>query len=365
MRKFIFTAMIVLAAGCGGNTKPSPLVVESAVVNYGDSTLAAASVFENGAEIEDAKLFVNGTSLAYGLPVQFETESGLNVNLTVPMYYAQFPDAKIGDSFGMVAQDSTGELFYQEYNIKMPADAVITNPPIEAVLNLDDSVQMSWWNTPSADAFVADYNDESAFDGEEAEFYDNDVEYNDDEPGLVIDILGGGSTGDTISSEYLLTGLGEFSVDTLYGTPSWFWDFDPTESSFFLAANPNTVETTFEGAAPDVATEETLGAQQGLAIVKEYSKSQEGLRFTVRESNPAQITSPGTITVSFKMRRFKVSVAFIKAFDMNGNEYFSWVKKHIMKSKKKKYAVPLSVSPGTTVVIGTHDASFRGATYSY
>ena len=85
----------------------------------------------------------------------------------------------------------------------------------------------------------------------------------------------------------------------------------------------------------------------------------------MRECNPQQIVANGTISLVFKMRRFKASVAFVKAYDMQGKEYYSWTKKRIFKSSDETYTVQFSASAGTTVVFGTHDASHRSSTYSY
>ena len=109
---------------------------------------------------------------------------------------------------------------------------------------------------------------------------------------------------------------------------------------------------------------EERGAQ-GLRIVKEYSKKIKGYRFKVRECDPSQIQSPGTISLGFKLRRYKASIAFVTAYDMNGNQYYEWNKARIYKSKSRKYYPSFSARAGTTVVFGTHDASYRGGTYSY
>jgi len=106
-------------------------------------------------------------------------------------------------------------------------------------------------------------------------------------------------------------------------------------------------------------------ASQGLSIVREYNKRIEGYTFKVRECDPSQIQAPGSVGFSIKMRGRKVSLAFITVFDINGNQYGTWPKKRIYKSKSKKWKPTISVSPGTTVVFGTHDASYRGATYNY
>lgn len=40
-------------------------------------------------------------------------------------------------------------------------------------------------------------------------------------------------------------------------------------------------------------------------------------------------------------------------------------KERLFKRKNKTYTVTFNVHPGTTVVIGTHDASYRGGSYTY
>ncbi len=232
----------------------------------------------------------------------------------------------------------------------------LVQPTEGQVIGTNEDVFMQWNASREfdrAEGYVAGYLETNAFNEESSD---------DDDTGLYAEFVTVSTTELTVPSAYTVVGDALFSVTAVSGDTQIFTsDEDPTES-FLVAATSDWVEAEIGSSDDNSAVNR---GSQGLRVVKEYSKKIEGYRFKVRECDPNQILAPGTVQVGFKMRRYKVSIAFIQAYNMNGNQYYSWTKKRIYKSKSKKYYPAFQVSPGTTVVFGTHDASYRGGTYSY
>jgi len=354
IKLLLIAALLAGLAGCGAQNQNLPLVA-AAVINTAQDTIAVASVTYGDEDITDAKLSVNDTPLVYGLPIQFQTDSGLAVDLTVPIYFAQLTGMAAGDIVHFVARDRVGYILYQHSGLVIPGFAQITAPTEGQSINLGDNVEMRWSSATNAKAYVASYTNVDALNNEAVEDL---IEGEDDanEEGLYTEYLDAAATTAMVPSEFTVAGEAFFSIDAINGGIF-------TDESFFTAVASESVEVSIADQAAQVNKQ--VSATQDLAFVKEYEKQFEGYTFKVRETDPGQIQNPGNVDISLKLRRFKISVAFIKAYDMNGNEYFSWEKKKIMSSHENKYHVPFSVSPGTTIVLGTHDAHYRGGTYSY
>lgn len=368
-RAFIFAVAAfgtVFLQGCKGRAAEQFLVA-AGVLNSSEGTVAIASATDGEEDVTDANIGVNNTILAYGLPINFETDDGLVIDLIAPIYYAEMNDISEGDELNFRARDKFNAVVYKRDGVTMPAQITLTAPTSGQTFGVDEDIAMNWSDARDAEGYLASYVELGAFDGDVSEDGVDAVEYDEEDPGLFTEYVSAGEFDPigtqqvTVPAANTVAGDALFGVYALAGDVDIFTDAEAAAGSFFLVGTLDEVE----GVIEDAATAAAVTGLQGLSIVKEYSKKVQGLRFTVRESNPQQITQSGTITVGFKMRRFKVSVAFVKAYDINGNEYFSWIKKRIYKSKKKKYYPAFSASPGTTVVFGTHDASYRGGTYSF
>lgn len=351
--------------GCGGTA--NQILITAGVIGDATGMVAAADAELNGVQVTDAAISINGTPLTFGLPIAFATEGGLAVSETIPMYFADLTGVVApGQTATLTANSAAGTLIYSSGPLTVPGLVALTSPAEGAQLAAGADVAMSWSEASDAIGYAAGYEAPDAFDGAGVEDNDPDGEYTGDDPGLYLTFTEQGvtptMTSATIPAANLLAGAAEFSVAALNATATPLGgDYS---GSLFVAGTYDAVEAAIADGAVQAIGEKQLGAQQDLGIVKEYEKSEQGYTFKVRETNPQQITAPGTIQLNFKMRRFKVSIAFIKAFDMNGAEYFSWTEKRIMKSHEKKVHPAFAAQPGTTVVFGTHDASYRGGTYT-
>ena len=246
--------------------------------------------------------------------------------------------------------NSAGTTIYQSGEVLIPGQVVMTAPTNGQPLAAGQDISVAWNEPAGAAAYVVSYLAPDAGDGDS------------EEQGGYFEYLAAPVSRAVVPGTNAAAGEAWFEVDAVAGDTGVLISSGDITNSFLIAYTADDAVTTISAAQ---AINPALKASQGLSIVREYNKSEQGLTFKMRECNPAQIQSPGTVSISFKLRRFKVSVAFIKAYNMNGQEIFSWEKKRIMKSHDKKYHVDFGVGPGTTVVFGTHDANYRGGTYSY
>lgn len=346
---------LFILQSCGSS---GPIVVSALVTGDVDGTYGLVDVTQDEAVLIDAQVAVNNTFLNFGLPVEFQTDSGLPVNFIVPIYYGDLTPLGPGDTAALVVLDWSGYYTIYEHDaVLIPGQVVLEAPAEGETIDANADVPMQWSNAGSQ-GYVASYGETTAFDGDEEESGDDDA-------GLFLEYKPTGNFTATVPASSTLAGGAAFVIDALGGDVFIFGQSEIVGSFFLVGTNDGVEATIANPAAAQVMTKEGERGSSGLAIVKEYSKKVEGMRFKVRESNPQQITLPGTIQLAFKMRRYKASVAFVKAYDIGGVEYFSWIKKRIYKSKNKKYYPSFSASPGTTVVFGTHDASYRGGTYSF
>ena len=249
-----------------------------------------------------------------------------------------------------------------EYRTSFHRKPTLIQPVTGQSIPSDENVSVQWNAAIDAKGYVAGYVESSVFD---------EASTDDDDAGVYAEYVDASKTEITVPFSYTVVGGAIFSVDAVSGDTDIFTsEEDPTES-FFIVGTSDWIEAKIEAdtatqfSATETQVTEDREGSQGLRIIKESSKKIEGYRFKIRECDPNQIQYPGTVTVGFKLRRYKASIAFVTLYDINGKEYASWKKARIYKSKSKKYYPAFSVSPGTTVVFGTHDASYRGGTYSY
>jgi len=289
------------------------------------------------------------------------TDSGLNVKVILPIYYADLGQLTSGDTVDFVAKNPVGNVLYQHTAVTIPDKATILQPVEGASINVNEDVTIQWNEGTNAEGYVVGYLDTG----------NSDAETTDDDAGTYTEYVGASTTEETVPSTYTVAGDATFSVDAVSGDTDIFTSEEDTTESFFIVGTSDWIEAKIVAdvtAAPLAAENQPAEdrASQGLKIVKEYKKKIEGLRFKMRECDPNQIQSSGAVTVRFKLRgSYRLAIAFVALYDMNGNQYASWSKKR-QKRKSKKYSHTFSsVQPGTTVVFGTHAASYRGGTYSY
>jgi len=368
MRYFVILLLTFALSACQWGGGADKYLAEAVVLLETNGAYAVASATRDDVDVEDAIISVDNTILSYGLPVSFETDSGLLVDLMLPIYYADLSGVASGDKLNFRAKDSLAKEVYGKDNVEVPEQIQLGRPTEGEIFGVTEDVGMSWDEVRGAKGYLGAYVELNAFNDNPAEEGEDDVEYEEDDAGIFMEYKDAGDYNPIgmvemlIPNAYTVAGDALFSAYALNGDTDIFTNAEKAEQSFFLVATAYEVQGEIEGSPAEI---QAVAGSEGLTIAKEYAQKEQGLRFTVRETDPQQITGPGTVTVGFKMRKFKVSVAFVKAFDINGNEYFSWVKKRIFKSKKKKYFPSFSASPGTTLVIGTHDASYRGGSYSY
>lgn len=362
---FLSIGFIAAVSGCSDSDSTTSAVIASAVVTDEEGTLAIASVTEGDLDIENATVSVNGVTLTYGLPLEFRTEEGFDVNVTLPVYYAELNQLTSGDIVNLSARAYNGALIYDRRMVTIPGKPTLVQPVAGQEIFSNENVPMQWNASANANGYVAGYMDPDVLSEESTD---------DNDPGYYFEYVGAPTTEMTVPSAYTVVGDdATFSVTAVSGDTDIFTSEEDPTGSFLVAAASASVEAKIEDTPgfsftpaenPDINQ-----ASQGLSIVREYNKRIEikGYSFTfkVRECDPRQIQAPGSIGFSIKMRGRKKSLAFIEVYDINGNKYGSWPKARIYKRKSKKWKPRISVSPGTTVVFGTHDASYRGATYSY
>lgn len=314
-----------------------------------NATYAVVYVGDELNATPDATVLLNDVPLTYGFPIVFTNEDGRVIELTLSLYYGVSTSLNAGAQMALAATNAAGQTIYQSASYTMPAPVQLVSPTNGQTLIAGQSQTIHWSGGENAAGFLAGFMALSATNIES-------------DAGLVVEYVGSPAHEAALAGSEFLAGTGLVGVAAVNGDVNILQNDYATPQSFFLAGNEDDVTVRVEDTQSASAAPK---GQEGLSIVREYEKSFEGLTFKMRDCNPQQIQQPGNITIVVKLRRFKMSVAFIKAFDMNGNEYFSWQKKRIFKSSDKTYTVSFSVSPGTTVVFGTHDASYRSGTYSY
>ena len=106
---FLVIGFMVAVLGCsGGGDSTTNAVIASAVSTDEEGTVAIASVTEGDLDIENATVSVNGVTLTYGLPLEFRTEEGFDVNVTLPVYYAELNQFISGDIVNLSSRAGNG-----------------------------------------------------------------------------------------------------------------------------------------------------------------------------------------------------------------------------------------------------------------
>lgn len=310
---------------------------------------AAASVY-NIKEMANVGVSVNGQALGYNHKLSFTTSAGRRVSLDLPFYYSSLPNVKTGNQVACsvyVPGPSGPSLMYRSKPAVMPGKIRMLTPPAGARLDAGKAVGMTWTPAAGVQGYLA--------------YYHNPDDYTDSEDGAwLIQYLPGPRTGFTIPAGKTVSGPAQFGALALNGDVQALTGSQDVNDCFMVTAAWD--ETAARITTP---TPVPVPTPYYLGIAKTYSVKEEGLRFTIRETNPYQMPHPGTVAVSLKMRKWRISIAFVTVFDMEGNEYYTWSKLRIYKRKNKKYTVIFPCRPGSTVVIGTHKASFRSAVYDF
>lgn len=362
---FFLSSVLFSTSGCSdsdsSSSKPQTLVA-GGVWSDDDGSGAIALVTEGETDIENAKLTVNDVSMSYGLPLEFMTDSGINVEVILPVYYADLGQLTSGDTVDLVAKNPAGSVFYQHAAVTIPGKASILQPVEGASINVNEDVTIQWNEGTNAEGYVAGYLDIGAFDGEPVD---------EDDAGTYTEYVGASTTEATVPSTYTVVGDAIFSVEAVSGDTDIFTsEEDPTESFFIVSTSDSieagiTANVTAETLAVEGQSAEDGRAHEGLRRVKFYNKRIEHITYYIRECDPNQIQNSGTVIVTFKLKGdYKKAIAFVTLYDMKGNKYASWSKVR-NKRKSKTYTQSFSVQPGTTVVFGTHDANYREGWYNY
>jgi len=334
--------------------------VGCAVFTDDTGTMAIATVGDEESEIENAVVTVNNVVLTYGASLQFRTEQGFDADVVLPIYYAALDRYTYGDTLRLTARMHDGTMIYDRSDVIIPGRVTLEEPTQCQIIGDSQDVQMKWDKATFAEGYVAGY---TAVD-------DFDQAYSDD-AGFYAAYVDASTTEAIVPSAYTLVGNAVFDITPVTGD-TWIFtsEADPVES-FFVATTYDSVNAKVVAAVgnPIAALGDEVIKDQGseqLRIVKTYNQTIKKIKFKVRECDPSQIQKPGTITFEFKLHSMCVAVAFMEAYDMNGQKYYSWSKKRILKTESKTYYPSFSASPGTTVIFGTtKGASERGRTYSY
>jgi len=344
------------SSGSGGysNIEQFTIVGVACVVSTDDTgTVAIASVGDEDSDIENAVVTVNNVVLNYGVGMIFLSEGGLYVDVFLPIYFAELNGYTYGDTLRLTARKNDGTMIYDRSDVIIPGRVTLEEPTQCQIIGDSEDVLMKWDKAAFAEGYVADY---TAVD-------DFDQEYSED-AGFYAAYVDASTTEAIVPSAYTWVGNAVFDISPVTGD-TWIFtsEADPVES-FFIATTYDSVNAKVVAALGNEVVEDQ-GSEQ-LRIVKTYKQTIKKIKFKVRECDPNQIQKPGTITFKFKLHSMCIAVAFIEAYDMNGQKYYSWSKKRIFKSKSKTYYPSFSASPGTTVIFGTTSgASERGRTYSY
>jgi len=338
----IATLYVNLTEGAyAGNPYPrTPAAAVWAEQNQAGERMGYAWVGDPYQPISNASVWINDLPLQYGLDLSFTNDRLRVAGPVLPLFSGSLAALDPNSPVAATVRDPDGAPLLATDAYAFPAPTQLGWPTNEAVMTTYSPVPMEWAPSPGALAYQATYlgvddNDQS----------DNIGLYTETVPSTALSV--------SIPAAALRPGLGYFRVDAINGELAKF-ENPPEFFSFFLISS-----------SADATTYLSPPIYEGLQIVREYSQKIKGLRFTLREGNPYQVVAPGTMSVTFKLRRYKISVAFVTAVDPNGQTYFTWSKDRFFKSKNKTYTVTFNVQPGTTVVIGTHDASYRGGSYVY
>ncbi len=326
----------------------------------GDGVYAAATVYDI-ADITNALVAVNGVQLLYNQKLTFDTSAGYPVELDLPFYYAALPGLPPGDkaTFTVHTRGPGGiSLLYRSEPTAVPGPVQLLSPADGAAIPAGDPVPMTWTEAASTRGYLVSYEaPDDPTSGDEGAWH--------------IQYLPAPASGYTIPAGSTVRGPAEFVVSALNGDVDALLGSEDTNDFFLvtaswdealaLAVTPTPIPTS----TPVITPTPPISGTVPLPIVKNYSIKEKGLRFKVRESDPYQMPYSGRVTATFKLRKRRVSAAFVMAYDMEGKPYFSWNKARIYKRKSKSYTVTFPVLPGSTIAIGTHKASWYGAWYSF
>jgi len=94
---FLAIGFLAAVSGCSsGGDSTTNAVIASAVSTDEEGTVVIASVTDEGSDIENAIISVNGVTLTYAFPLVFRPEEGLDVDVTMPIYYADLTEYTAG-----------------------------------------------------------------------------------------------------------------------------------------------------------------------------------------------------------------------------------------------------------------------------
>ncbi len=305
--------------------------------------MRAVSVHDIG-ESTNALVYINNTRLHFTNRVGFITSKGYRVEAPLGCYYRRLSGLKPGDALTLTVYPNSPAYpgrVYKSQPTRIPPRAQVLQPTNGAKLFAGQPVAVSWTAAAGAQGYLVSYMGEDA------------AAAPDDSNAWMIEYAAAPRTTYTIPGSYIVRGGADFGVTALCGDVQKLLAGEDTNDSFFVAAHYDETSAMVETPPPPPTF-----------IARQYKVRQDGLTFKVRETDPLKMTKPGRVLLDLRLRKRKISIAFVMAYDMNGNQYFEWSKMRLIKRKGKRYEVVIPFQPYSTLVIGTHDAKLGGITYT-
>jgi len=194
---FLAFGFMVAVSGCSSDDDSTTnAVIASAVSTDEEGTVAIASVTEGDLDIENATVSVNGVTLTYGMPLEFRTEEGFDVNVTLPIYYADLNQFTSGDRVDLIARAGNGALIYDRRMVTIPGKPTLVQPTEGQVIGVNEDVPIQWnmaTEVDRAEGYVAGYTEVDVFNEESAD---------DDDTGVYVEYVGAPTTEMTVPSAY-------------------------------------------------------------------------------------------------------------------------------------------------------------------
>ena len=248
---FLSIGFIAAVSGCSdGDSATTSAVIASAVATDEGGTVAIASVTEGDLDIENATVSVNGVTLTYGLPLEFRTEEGIDVNITLPVYYAVLNQLTSGDMVNLRARAGNGALIYYRNMVTIPGKPTLIQPVTGQNIPSDENVSVQWNAAIDAEGYVAGYMEAGAFD---------EASTDDDDAGVYAEYVDASKTEMTVTSPYTVVGDAIFSVDAVAGDTDIFTSDEDTTESFFIVGTSDRIEAKI---AADTATQSSATENQ-------------------------------------------------------------------------------------------------------
>jgi hypothetical protein len=321
-----------------------PTYVGGMVTLTTNGAVAIAAMTDGIVEYTSGDVRVNGTRLGYGMPLDIPWKNNQTLRVVLPVYYGALPNVQAGTAVTMTAAKATGESVYQSATYPVPGQVVLSAPTNTLPFMLGQDINLAWNPVENAPYYFAGYL-----------ALDNGGAGDEDDSGSYVRLLEHPAQALTVPATNILEGYADLGVSALSGDLAALMDPEGPTNSFLIV----------ESIDSKINYVNTPSPPGSLRIAEESQAKYWGFRVLTRESDPMQIWTNGTITVNIKMRRFKASVACVLAFDSQGTQYVNWEKCRIFRRQNRNYTVSFAARPYTTVLIITHDASYRGGYYQY